>query len=243
MYLGPPLPALLTDLPMYAVNLAHRTDRWATLTRHMHDMDLRPPVRWPGIDGRATSTDEELAGYQRGAPCSRGTLAACLGHNKTFTALTEHIAEKGHPWALVVEDDVEFHPQAHARYAEFAGAVPRDAELILLGGVHKAAPAPVDPERRVWRVTRASCTTAFVVSAAVCPRLLAANTPRVKSFDVMWHTVQADGRTYCSSPHLAVQRADYSDIGGRQARRSYKQYGPKATNVPDPWGTGEVTGP
>lgn len=242
MSLSTRLPTALTGLPAYALNLARRTDRWEALVRHMRHAGLPAPQRWPAVDGRATSTDEELAGYERGAPCSRGVLAACLGTNKGFTALVTHVQEQGHPWALLMEDDAQFHPDVHRRYEEFAGAVPADAELILLGGVHKAAPAPVDTERRVWRVKRATCTTAFLVSAAVCPRLLAANTPRRTSFDVAWQAVQADGRTYCPSPHLAVQRADYSDIGGRVARRSYRQYGPEAGNVPDPWTEQEVTG-
>lgn len=232
---APPLPGRLTDLPAYAVNLAHRTDRWSTLTAHLQAAGLPAPTLWPAIDGRSTTTDAELVGYQRGTPCSRDTLAACLGNNKTFTALAEHLRDTGHPWALVMEDDAEFHPDVHQRYAAFAQAVPADAELILLGAVHKTRPKPVDPARLCWRVTRASCTTAFLVSSTAVPRLLEANTPRRTSFDVAWWAVQAEGRAYCPNPHLAVQREDYSDIGGRRARRSYTQYGPEATNTPDPW--------
>ncbi|MEU9576252.1 glycosyltransferase family 25 protein [Streptomyces chilikensis] len=221
----PKVPATLTGLPTYAVSLEHRTDRWELLASHMADLELPAPVRWLGVNGPAVATDQDLASYRRNAPCGRATLAGCWGSNVSFTRLMEYVQEQGHEWALLLEDDAFFHPHVHARYAAFAERVPEDAEIVMLGGCHQLPPMPVDPDSLVLRGMRMTCCTGYLVSRQVVPKLLAANTPRRKPFDVMWWPVHLEGHTYAPNPQLIVQRTSHSDIGGRVVTRTFRQYG------------------
>lgn len=235
-------PPRITDVPSYAVNLDKRPDRWEYLTRHMKELRLPAPTRWSAIDGVATTTPAELQGYQRESKASFKTVAACYGNNRTFSALLQHVIDQSHPWALLMEDDAYFHPEIHTRYARFAATVPDDALLVMLGAVHRHRPRPVDPDRLCWRVARATCATAYLITPEGAQHMLDTNTPRRTSIDRVWYPLQAEGRAYAPNPHLAVQRPNYSDIGHKHAVRSYRQYGPEATATDNTWsapGAGE----
>ncbi|MEU9576253.1 hypothetical protein [Streptomyces chilikensis] len=223
------VPPSLADVPSYAVNLESRPERWWQTVEHLAEMGMRAPVRWLAVDGKATTTPEELARYQarpkRGPDCR----AACLGHNKSFTSLVRYLLDEGPaPWTLFLEDDVLFAEDLHPRWEKFAGLVPDDAWMVLVGGKHPHPSHPVDPEGRVWRVNHAYATHAFLVSAEGMPVLWDVTKDMVHSFDVSWNDMHRMNRTYCPDPFLAFQRDGFSDITGRTVRHGKNMLGPGA---------------
>ncbi|WP_433242573.1 hypothetical protein [Actinomadura nitritigenes] len=233
-------PATLTGLPVYALNLDRRPDRWQTLLMHMRSRGLPTPTRFPAIDGRATSTHEELVNYHREIPSGLGARAACLGISKSFLGLLSLLLQDPPEWTLILEDDVMFHADIHTRYAEFASLVPDDALVLLLGCTHARTgdgPAargrlrsyPVDGTHRlVWRAGKVWCSHAFMASREAIPMLHAVAAQLRTSFDVAWNDVHALGRSYAPNPHLAIQRpGDRSDVANRKHTRPRRQYGPE----------------
>ncbi|WP_149264277.1 hypothetical protein [Actinomadura sp. K4S16] len=237
-------PATLADLPVYAMNLPRRTDRWEALTRHMALRGLPAPVQVPAVDGPAVFTPADLTGYRREVEAGFDGDAACYGQATTALNLLTSLAEDPPDWTLILEDDAVFHEDVHARYAEFAALVPDDALVVLLGCVHKSInrryrPAPGKPHRssapvegtgeRCWRAGTVWCCHAFMASREAVPLLLEAAKPRAMSFDLAWNAVHHLGRTYLPNPHLAIQRpGDWSDIQNTRRGDRPEQFAPRA---------------
>ena len=206
-------PATLADLPVYAINLDSRPDRWQRLARQMAAVQLPAPRRWPAIDGRATTTADELAAYRGRNPVTAHVGAAIIGHCKTFLALLTHLMRAPAPWTLILEDDAEFVPDIHSRYEQFAALVPGDALILALGAVHFQQPAPLPGTGRLaWLATWITASHGFLVHADALQLLHDAAWPPIEPFDNSWNSVHALGRTYCPSPHLITQGDGYSTI-------------------------------
>lgn len=220
-------PTDLRTVPIWAINLDKRPDRWAYISGHARNRDLTAPERWPAIDGRTTTTEAELAQYRRAVPTGTHATSADIGTTKTHLGLVAHLAANDPaPWTLILEDDAAFHHDLHDQWAALAPRAPADALMILLGCQHERRPVPLESGNPRWaRVTRATCAHAYLVTPEALPLLHAAAAPLATSFDVAWQQVQRTGRVYAPLPHLAIQREDFSDIAGRRRAIRPRHYG------------------
>jgi len=211
------LPSSLADVDCWAINLDRRADRWAWVTGHLRNRGLQQPQRFAAIDGRLTTSPDEIARYRRELPSGIGPIAADIGCTKSHLGLLRCLAEAPKPWTLIVEDDVALHRDIHPRWSILAPKAPKDALMILLGCKHEQPPVSLGEGEPSWcRITHATCAHAYLVSDESLPLLIEATADVARSFDVAWNQVHQLGRTYAPLPHLAIQREDYSDISGRR---------------------------
>jgi hypothetical protein len=217
------VPPSLTDIPSWAINLDRRPDRWLTLCEHLRTNNLPEPSRWAAVDGAATSTDAELARYRRGNDSGLKARRADLGITKSWVGLLNAVPPTT-GWVLFFEDDVRLLPGWQDGYRQFAAECPDDAEVILLGAIHKNQPQQVS--EHVWRARKVTCAHAWLATGPTLPLFAAAAAPLTTSFDWAWNEVHDRGRTYLTRPHLAIQNpATRSDVSGRIPAPRPQQYG------------------
>jgi hypothetical protein len=223
----PKPPASLESVPVHSINLDHRTDRWNQLVEHCAEHGLQPPIRHPAVNGKATTQPHEMTHFWRGARYPDHVIKSSIGTAKSFHGLLAKLRREPPEWTLITEDDVEFQPGFAESWSRFASGVPEDALICALGGRHKLKPIPVDPGLGVYRVRRIVHSTAFLVHRDAIQPLHSAVAPLLQPFDQAWNLVHAKSRTYMCVPHLAVQRATYSDIQQKTHRTTRDEYGPR----------------
>lgn len=128
------------EAPVFAINLARCSDRWATTEARLREAGFRDVRRWEGVD--AAGADAVLkAGWARhGSPrmdtrdhefCHsyKGKQGCMLSH---LDVLAHAIANRI-PYFVVMEDDVLFHPQWSAIAPVYYDATPKNYDLLYLG--------------------------------------------------------------------------------------------------------------
>lgn len=138
----------------FVLNLDRRPDRWAHVSRQTAKAKLTKLTttgiveRVSGIDGLSLNikslADQGLMtplGYERfclpqeqklfGMDLTVGAIGCALGHRKIWQLVVERRLER----ALILEDDVEFSPKFASTIESRLTQVPRDWELIYLGGL------------------------------------------------------------------------------------------------------------
>jgi len=93
------------------INLARRTDRWASISRQLDDLGLSYQ-RLEAVDAETVS-DDVLARYwpphvKIRDTVTRGAKCCFISHRKSWEALLE----SDESWAAVLEDDARLHPDA-----------------------------------------------------------------------------------------------------------------------------------
>jgi GR25 family glycosyltransferase involved in LPS biosynthesis len=220
---------------VFVLNLKRRPDRWAHVQRQMQRARLPPALieRVEGVDGTtldpstlvrdgvisplgaqrlATPAAEKLFGMD----LTPGAVGCALGHR----ALWQRVVDRGCKCALLLEDDVEFHPQMPRTFAERWSHVPRDWGLVYLGGLDLLSqgkpPRPflADGVRYAYEGHRE--LTAYVVHAASAARCLELTTRltwqvdthicnQLKDDPVAGDRYIADPLSYVLQPALAIQ--------------------------------------
>lgn len=126
--------------------------------------------------------------------------------------------------ALILEDDVVFHPEFVSRLS--AMALPADWALFFFGCQHIETPEPVAPG--IVRVNRALDGQAWAVRGPYLRQVSAAMRGGAKGAtgrmcsDVLLSSLHRRIPTYAAWPNLAWQAFDYSDVAGR----TYSNYDP-----------------
>lgn len=224
----------------YVLNLDRRTDRWAHTQAQIKKARLtsflKPGVhvmRVSGVDGSSLDlaalhqqgvlTD---MGYQRlqlptedklfGMDLTPGAVGCAMGHRR----LWQRIVEQGHQAALVLEDDVEFHPRLRRLLPDLWPRVPADWGLVYFGGLDLLSrgkpPRPYVAEgvRRAYQGHRE--LTAYVLHASSAKRCLALSEAltwqidthicsHVKHEEAAADEYLCDPMSYVFQPALAIQ--------------------------------------
>lgn len=225
----------------YLLNLDRRPDKLAhtqaQIKRARLHKFLKPGVdvtRISGVDGaeldfKKLHSDSVLSdvGYERltqvppgeklfGMDLTPGGVGCALGHRKVW----QRIVAEGHAAALILEDDVEFHPRLRRLLAACWRGVPADWGLVYLGGLDLLArgkpPRPYVAEgvRRAYQGHRE--LTAYVLNAASARRCLELSTELTWQIDT--HICNSFARdeaakddfisdpvSYVFQPSLAIQ--------------------------------------
>jgi GR25 family glycosyltransferase involved in LPS biosynthesis len=238
---------------VYVLNLDRRADRW----RHTQTQLRRARIpdqlvtRVSGIDGVAKfSTPQQIEGLVRdgtltaaaakrmvdvpqreklfGMDLTPGAVGCALGHRDIW----QRILDSNSACALILEDDVEFHPAIARTFAERWAHVPADWELVYLGGVDllrdgkPPRPFLADGVRYAYKGHRE--LTAYVLNARSARRCLELTRPMTWQIDT--HICMncrpdaaaqdeyiADPKSYVLQPSLAIQVARFGTDVQKQA--------------------------
>jgi GR25 family glycosyltransferase involved in LPS biosynthesis len=217
---------------VYLLNLDRRTDRLQHATAQLARARITEYERVSGVDGakanfaqlRDTGLMTQI-GYERlhlpkeqklfGMDLTPGAVGCALGHRKVW----ETVVARGHAAALILEDDVEFHPRFHKLIAERWQHVPADWGIVYLGGLdlmHAGKPPrPVtNGVRLAYQGQRE--LTAYVVNAASAQRCLELSVPmtwqvdthictQLKHDEASQDDYIVDPKSYVFHPSLVIQ--------------------------------------
>lgn len=149
-----------------------------------------------------------------------GAIGCALGHRRIW----ELIAANGLEGALVLEDDVEFNPSIARQFAERWSHVPKDWELVYLGGVdllrEGKPPRPFVAEGVRYAYKGQRELTAYVLNHKSARACLAMTKPLAWQIDThicmncRYHDAAKDELiasplSYCFQPALAIQVAKF----------------------------------
>lgn len=167
----------LLSAPVFLVNLDRSPDRFAKATARIRAAGFSDVRRWSAADGQdAGAMQERWKALPNGPPrfdpahpeflASTGAQGCALSHLELWS----YIASSGIPYAVILEDDIAFHP----RWAElgpiYLAETPADWDMLYLGG---------QPNQEYdWRHARIAspslyCTHAYAITAAGAARMLA----------------------------------------------------------------------
>jgi hypothetical protein len=127
------------------INLDRSTDR-----RRRFESRVAEIADWPfGQVERVPGVDEDAPAWHRSG---RGAWGCFRAHMSVY----EHALQHGLRSVLIFEDDCVFCPDFASKARAFLRAVPRDWDMIFLGGNHYAVPSVVDDRVLRGRVVNAA---------------------------------------------------------------------------------------
>lgn len=193
----------------YCINLARRADRWEEANRQFEAMGLHVE-RFEAVDG---STLDGLPATVTLAQ-SQAAIPGVVGCSLSHRLVLEDARCRGFQRVLILEDDVEFVPDADELFAGYINQVPDDWTMLYFGGNHQGGLEMVT--RNVARIGGTYTTNAYAVTADTIERLLQVLPARPQDVkvpvDVFYASIHAQEPCYVFRPHLAFQRDGYSDV-------------------------------
>ncbi len=206
--------AIGADLPVVAINLRHRADRWQTLTRRMAAVGIDKLIRAPAIEG-ARLPRGQIAALLRSpadladrAPPSHLTLTPpAVGCFLSHLAVWRWMLDTGLPRLLVLEDDAA--PTAQfdaARFRRVTGALSDEVALVFPGCLVMAGLADRPDGADLARLYYFNGTFAYLITPEACRRLLRHLLPLHAHIDHQISKVLIEQRhalaAYCAEPAL-----------------------------------------
>ena len=193
------------------INLARRPERWIRSQEEFRLHGLTSVHRFDACDGTVLKLPD---GWDYG----QGSYGCLRSHTSVVSAARE----KGSPSILILEDDVEFHPDLDALFRQYAEQIPPDWDALLFGGLHRAPPEPVSPN--IVRLKESSSTYAIAIRHTLYDAFLEINRNTMIAVDENNHILQQNFKFYGFMPHLAWVRRDYSDVMDAEVNPWWLQY-------------------
>jgi GR25 family glycosyltransferase involved in LPS biosynthesis len=191
---------------VYLINLPHREDRRIKALAECEKIGLFPQV-FPAINGGVEKTPYHNPHDIPGIQWNSGAAAL----NMTTVRILEDAKKNNYASILILEDDVEFHPQINQIVDENIQDVPDDWEMLLFGCMHRSAPFSVT--RRIFRIRRADCLHCYAVRNTMYDLYIEEISKMEWPLDwVTQFRIQPRKRSYCLMPNFAYQRPSYSNI-------------------------------
>ena len=177
----------VADIPMFCINLSRDTTRRALVQQQVDKMGLRRFEFIDAVDARKLSMEEvRQDGRYDSAACrafhprdlTLNEIACSLSHAAAY----ERVVAEGHPWALILEDDVLFRSQRIARLQR--KDIPDGIDIVFFNAFIDTIP----PNDRVAGMIFGDTSyhgsaAAYLVSLSTAKRLLAAAVPVVHAAD------------------------------------------------------------
>jgi GR25 family glycosyltransferase involved in LPS biosynthesis len=186
---------------VFCVNLDRRTDRWSMCLPEFEKACLTVE-RFSAVDGSRLP----IVANQK---INRAEVGCSLSHAAILKKMVAADWEK----ILILEDDVEFSPNAASHFSQWISQVPRDWDMLYLGGNHISNPTPVTPH--VSRVVKTYTTSHYAITRKMA-RLAINKIEQLHSqVDVVYSQFQRTHKCYAFTPSLAWQKPGYSDIQGK----------------------------
>lgn len=200
---------------VFAINLAHRTDKKDSLLRQAEALHL--PLEWiDAINGQALSVEDLRAQVQDYPRCAltKGVIGCALSHLKVY----EKMVREEVSLALVLEDDVILTPELPGVLRALEAIDHNEEPRVYLLSSHHYRPKPVIPldERySLHAFIDGSAAHAYVLNLKAAQSLDAHLHPVVWEAD-KWYYFEQLGlvHVFCVVPHVldANGAVAYSDL-------------------------------
>lgn len=192
---------------IFCINLEKRKDRRSTCEKIFSEKEINVEFI-EAVDGRVIKDCKGL---------NPGAAGCCLSHKKIYEMMSRNRSWKS---VLILEDDIEFHPNFKELFSKYYDYVPDDWKLLFFGGSHNEPPKPVN--EYVQRLKKTFTTHCYAVKDtmvdALMERFSEENIFNMQA-DVHLHKMQKQFPCYGFKHHIAWQREGYSDI--EQGHRDY----------------------
>lgn len=180
----------------FCINLDKRTDRWKMSLKQFNKVGL-DVERISGVDG-----------FNEPAASIRPGEVGCLkSHLKVF----ETARERGLKSFLMLEDDIEFHPEFNEKFNEIESQI-KPYEMLYMGSnPHTGSRIEASPNFN--RITYSYAAHCVIFKESCYDDIInALRGPMLSPVDVVYGRQQVVHTAYCANPYLAWQRKDFSDI-------------------------------
>jgi glycosyl transferase, family 25 len=186
----------------YCINLDRRPDRWSLVQTQFDRHGIDPVIRFPAIDGQHVDIPETW----NDVPGAYGCL---LSHLTVVRAARDTKVES----VLIFEDDVRFDERFAEKFAEIAPRVPRDWDMLLLGGSQWSPPETLSAN--LCRAVATAATHAYALRHTIYDEYIRLNGASSRPVDCNNTILQRTFQCYCCFPNLVWQEDGYSDIAGK----------------------------
>lgn len=196
---------VLTDIcpDIYVINLLRRTDRYERVAAQAKQFNF-PFVVTCAVDAKEIHNPTKLRD---------GEYALLLSHAKVINWAKSRNLEK----VIIFEDDFECVQNFNERLIEFS-EIPRDWDLVYLGGNHSHFGAGNIPPERVTdninRVYSTYTTHAMMLKNTVYDSVLCEISNLNNPLDIVYCKIQQKYKSFAFSKNLCKQYDSYSDIIG-----------------------------
>lgn len=199
---------------IYCINLDRRLDRWEECQKIFHDLNLNVD-RFSAIDGKNLDLKH--------GDLYNAELAGSISH----TNVIKDAKEKKYKNILILEDDVEFHPQFEHLFNNFIEQVPDNWDMIFFGGNHIRGTIPISTN--VHKLLGSYAIHAYIIKDVVYDKIINfmencinnviskkdTKFPTSVAADYFMAFLHNNMNVYgFKNPHLAWQRKSFSDIQG-----------------------------
>jgi hypothetical protein len=201
-------------LPVVAINLAQRTDRWQTLTRRLAEVGLNKVIRAPAVEGVQLPDDQVAALLNSRAngtgepPRSHMSLTRpAIGCTLSHLGIWKWVIATNLPRVLVLEDDAAPAPGRGADdFRRVVGAIPEATGLVLVGRIIMGGLAERPEGALLARLYYFNGTFAYLITPGACRSLLLQLLPLSAHIDHQISGVLIEQRqtlsAYYTEPHL-----------------------------------------
>ena len=191
------------------INLDKRKDRKERVESVLSANNV-DALRFHGIEGNRWGWKKDL--YKHPMRAFDG-MAGCVS---THISILRNAMKDGMRSVLILEDDCEFTPNFEYKFNMWSENVPRDWDLLYLGGMNGAGQYVKGLEEHVVTITGMLSTHAYAVNEKAFKKVIDTwygSFPYLKeSVDGSLCILQNELNAYAFNPPMAWQRADHSDI-------------------------------
>ena len=192
----------------FLINLDRRPDRLFSVTKKCEAIGLQFE-RFSACDGVKEKLQIPTA-QEVGQPECYWNLGSA-GLSVTLRRIFERAKEENYQSVLILEDDVEFHPQINEFIEKVFKDIPSDWETIYFGANHARPYVHLTPH--VVRLGGAYTTHCHAVHSSIFDLMIEQLSLLNNPVDVLYaNLIHPRGKSYGIRPHVAYQAQGYSDI-------------------------------
>ena len=194
---------------IYCVNLKRSTERWNECQEifKFHNLNVS---RFEAVDG-----------FEEGVNNSN-LLPGEYGCYMSHYNIIKECADKKYDKVLILEDDVQFHPDLTELFFKFESQLP-DWDMLYFGGNHTPMP-PILISENVLKLRHTYTTHAYAINSKSIDLIFSKMQNPYKQIDVIYADLQQSLNVYSFYPALAWQRDGYSYIHNTVVDYNFLQY-------------------
>lgn len=199
----------------YIINLDERKDRWETVQIELKKAGLFNYERFSAVKPlRKNLAEEEFNKMRLAGSDKEKYLIACCGVKRSHIEIMKIAKKNRYNKILILEDDVVFHKDTNIIFDKAIKQIEEnklDWDMLFLGAFHKTP--FISLSENVCRITRSYAIHAYILKSTLYDFLIANAINSGKEIDVYYaDLVIPKYNCLCVRPHIAWQRAGFSDI-------------------------------
>ena len=190
------------------INLDRRPERWQRMQARLAQHRLGPVTRFSAFDGRTLEIPPTWTGRSGAFGCMQSHLAVVrqARHDRL-----ENV--------LIMEDDVLFDEEIHAKFEKYKANIPSDWDMLFFGCIHSVDPVPVS--EGIARLRCSFSTYMYALKHTIYDAFIDVNEQAVQAVDDNNTLLQKQFNCYCFMPHLAWVDDSFSDAQGLHVNHWY----------------------